>query len=221
MDNQDMLLRLMREVRRRLQNSPACHGWDHTLRVLANTRVLLAEETADRVVAEAAAVLHDVGRADEMSSRGKTCHAELGASLSNDILRQLGVVDEAFISHVAACVRTHRYRARSDEKPASIEARIVYDADKLDSIGAIGIGRAFHFAGRIGARVHNSRDEALNSPSYSHEDSAYREFLVKLQHVHGAMLTAAGRRLAEERHAFMTAFFDQLNREAPPLPTPE
>ena len=83
-------------------------------------------------------------------------------------------------------------------------------ADKLDSIGAIGAGRAFHFAGRIGARVHNSEAEARDSDSYSVEDSAYREYLVKLRHIHEAMLTAEGRRMAEGRHLFMVAFFERI-----------
>jgi len=111
-------------------------------------------------------------------------------------------------------VRTHRYRARGGDRPGSLEARIVFDADKLDSIGAIGIGRSFHFAGRIGARVHNRAAEAEGSASYSREDSAHREFLVKLRHVRRNLLTDAGRRLAAGRHRFMLEFFAQLEREA-------
>jgi uncharacterized protein len=83
----------------------------------------------------------------------------------------------------------------------------------LDSIGAIGIGRSFHFAGRTGARVHNRAEEALASDSYSREDSAYREYLVKLRKIRERMLTDAGRQLAEKRHAFMVAFFEELNEE--------
>jgi len=91
---------------------------------------------------------------------------------------------------------------------------IVYDADKLDSIGAVGIGRAFHFAGRIGARLHNTAAEAVGAPAYSVEDSAYREYLVKLRHVPERMLTPSGRRLAVDRARFMDEFFHRLNDEA-------
>ena len=82
---------------------------------------------------------------------------------------------------IVNCVKRHRYR--SSDLPVTLEEKIVYDADKLDSVGAIGIGRAFLFAGRSGAKVHNTKEDALNSESYSEEDTAYREYLVKLRHI--------------------------------------
>jgi uncharacterized protein len=201
------------EVRRLLASHPQCHGWDHTVRVWHTARRLASLEHADRAVAEYAALLHDIGRAEEDCTNGETCHAAAGAEQVPDVLRRIGVTDNAFIGRVAACVATHRYRRRDARPPLSLEAKIVFDADKLDSLGAVGIGRAFHFAGRIGARVHNTEDEALNAPGYSREDSAYREYLVKLRHLPAVMLTAEGRRIARERHAFMAAFFERLNQE--------
>ena len=107
-------------------------------------------------------------------------------------------------------------RHEKNGRPASIEAKIVYDADKLDSMGAIGIGRAFHFAGRIGARVHNRQEEALNNDSYTIEDTAFREYLVKLRHLQKHLLTAEGRRIGEQRSRFMEVFFQRLLSEAEP-----
>ncbi len=205
--------RLMALVEQRLAAVPGCHDWDHTLRVLHNARHIAGAEKADLTVVEFAAVLHDIGRISEMQDKGKTCHARLGRDLTYEILPGLGVRAAAFIRHVAECVHTHRYRRRGADTPATLEAQVVYDADKLDSIGAVGIGRAFHFAGRIGARLHNTEAAALASASYSREDTAYREFLVKLRHIPGHLLTAEGRRLAAERHQFMLAFFAQFHRE--------
>ena len=202
------------EVARILLASPACHDWEHTCRVRKNALEIAEEEGADLLVVELAALLHDIGRPAELADCGKTDHAVLGANMVPGILRSFGAQDAQFVSRVAECVRTHRYRKRSPEgMPVSLEAKCVFDADKLDSIGAIGIGRAFHFAGRIGAKVHNSAEQALASPSYSREDSAYREYLVKLRHIIGNMLTGTGRRMAQSRHDFMLAFFDELNRE--------
>jgi uncharacterized protein len=192
---------------------PGCHDWDHTLRVFENARHLARVEKADPVVVDFGALLHDIGRAIELQDAGKTCHAALGGQMVPDVLGRIGITDNAFIDHVAACVRTHRYRRRGGAKPETLEAKVVYDADKLDSIGAVGIGRAFHFAGRIGARLHNSETEAVGSESYSREDTAYREYLVKLRHVHEQMLTTEGRRLAAARHRFMVGFFDRLEEE--------
>jgi uncharacterized protein len=200
-------------VRAILGEGPECHGWDHTERVWRTARQLARREHADLAVVECAALLHDIGRADEIRARGGRCHATAGAKAAPALLRELGVTDAPFIRHVAACVRSHRYRRRQGGPPATLEARIVYDADKLDSMGAIGIGRAFHFAGGIGARVHNTRREALGAPSYSREDSAYREYLVKLRHLPQAVLTPSARRLAHARHTFMAAFFRRLQAE--------
>ena len=204
------------KVRSILENAPGCHDFDHTLRVLRNARMIADGEldrndTRSRFAVELAALLHDCARPEEMESQGKICHAEAGAVKSETILRSCGCTDEDLIRIVSECVKRHRYRGKN--APESLIDKIVYDADKLDSIGAVGVGRSFHFAGRAGARLHNTAEEALSGEEYSREDSAYREYLVKLRKIRERMLTDAGRQLAEKRHAFMVAFFEELNEE--------
>lgn len=213
MKYQNSFDKLFRTAREQLQKSPACHDWDHTLRVYNNAVHIAELENADIAIVSFAAILHDIGRPQELEDEGKTCHADLGAEIARQLLNEAGIEERDFINHVCACVHSHRFRKRRGSTPATLEAKIVYDADKLDAIGAIGIGRSFHFAGRVGARVHNTAEEAINSPSYSKEDSAYREFLVKLRNIHENMLTEEGKRIAESRHNFMIQFFDQINRE--------
>lgn len=216
-----LLKRVTACVKGLLETSPACHDWDHTLRVKENALRLSAmmrerepEVPVDELVVETAALMHDIGRLRELRDEGRTDHAVYGAALAAQWLTALGVQDCEFIQKVTDCIKAHRFRQRTGGMaPQTAEARIVYDADKLDSIGAIGIGRAFHFAGRTGARVHNRAAEALAGVSYSHEDSAYREYLVKLRHLQGRMLTSAGRELAESRSRFMAQFFSELNAE--------
>ena len=216
-----LLQRVEACVRDLLANSPACHDWDHTLRVWNNAKRIAAMTKAahpdaplDETLVSVAALMHDIGRPQELADQGKTNHAVYGAELCLKLLPELGVNDASYCARVADCIRSHRFRKREgNAEPASLEAKIVYDADKLDSIGAIGIGRSFHFAGRTGARVHNRAEEALASDSYSREDSAYREYLVKLRKIRERMLTDAGRQLAEKRHAFMVVFFEELNEE--------
>ena len=195
-----------------LQSAPGCHDFDHTLRVLRNAERLAAEmPEADLQVIRLAALLHDIARPQEMSSKGKLCHARKGAEICACELKKYDF-PQAMIDKICACIRTHRFRG-AGPGPQSLEAEIIYDADKLDSIGAVGIGRAFHFAGRENARVHNTSDEALNSEPYSREDSAHREYLVKLRHVADKMLTPAGRRHAAARAEFMHDFFEQMEKE--------
>ena len=90
---------------------------------------------------------------------------------------------------------------------------MLFDADKLDSIGAVGIGRAFLFAGEVGARLHDPAIDIRRTRPYTRDDTAYREFLVKLRRVKGRIFTREGRRIAAERHRFMVAFFERLNKE--------
>jgi uncharacterized protein len=182
------------------------------LRVLNNAEKLASELPESNMhIVRLAALLHDIARPEEMKSKGKICHALEGASMAVSLLKKYQIPED-IVNHIAACICSHRFRGKGPS-PESLEAKILYDADKLDSIGAVGIGRAFHFAGRENARVHNQREEALNSDEYSREDSAYREYLVKLRHVPDKMLTVPGRRIAVDRARFMHDFFEQLDKE--------
>ena len=211
MEFDEAFRRLAGTVKEKLERASGCHDFDHTLRVLRNAELLAKElPAADLRIVRLAALLHDFARPEEMAAKGKLCHAVLGAELVRPLLAEAGFEPET-VDRVSQAVLTHRYRA--NRIPATLEAQIVYDADKLDSLGAVGIGRAFLFAGREHARLHNTREEALGSAEYSREDTAYREYLVKLSKLPGCMLTAPGRRIAGERAGFMHEFFDRLNSE--------
>ena len=183
----------------------------HVLRVEEQIRFLgelLLPEELPRL--QIAALLHDIARPEECASKGRLCHAKLGAEQIVPLLEENGF-PAGIIREVADAVRSHRYRGK--DTPASLEADIIFDADKLDSLGAVGIGRAFLFAGHENARLHNTEEEALNSEAYSKEDTAYREYLVKLRYLPRRMRSDAGRKLAVAKAAFMADFFEQLNRE--------
>lgn len=186
------------------------HGPDHSERVYIMSLAIGNELQARLDILAAAALLHDIGRRFESASRGKICHARKGAEMAEEILAGLGFAQQD-IERIAHCIRAHRFR--SNERPETLEARILFDSDKLDSIGAIGIGRAFLFAGQIGARLHDAEADHAKTLSYSREDTAYREFQVKMSRVRDQMLTPLGRKIAERRHRFMEIFFDELNRE--------
>lgn len=186
------------------------HGPDHSERVYYMALAIGRQLNARLDILAAASFLHDIGRREETESRGSICHAIRSAQLAAPLLDELGVPpdDIAAIQH---CIRAHRFRGT--EKPQSLEARILFDADKLDSIGAVGIGRAFLFAGQIGAKLHDAEIDHDTTLAYSKEDTAYREFQVKMSRVRGHMLTGPGKKLAEKRHRFMETFFAELNRE--------
>lgn len=168
------------------------------------------KENADMDILRVAAILHDIGREEETNSKGKICHAERSAILAREILKKYDLENEK-INKITHCIETHRFRG--NKTPISKEAKILFDADKLDSIGAIGIGRDFLFAGEIGSRVHNKDVDIEKTQPYTREDTAYREFVVKLRKIKDRMLTEEGRKIAEERHKFMTEFFERLDKE--------
>ncbi len=186
------------------------HGWDHVERVERLAAHIARCEGADLFIVRLAAFLHDVARVVEDSSGGTICHAEAGSAMAFDFLREKGL-DEKAARHVADCVLAHRFR--NEHAPATIEAKCLYDADKLDSIGAIGIGRAFLFAGEVNAKLHNPDVDVLATSAYTGEDTAYREYMVKLRHVRERMQTREGARIARVRHEFMTVFFARLTAE--------
>jgi uncharacterized protein len=197
-------------VRKEMTTTLNSHGWDHVQRVYDGCLKIGRKEKGDLRVLALAALLHDIGRREEQASKGKICHAQVGAAKAEKILSRFSVPDK-IKQEVLHCIRSHRFRGK--RVPESLEARILFDADKLDSIGALGIGRAFLFAGEVGARLHNSHRDLSQTVSYSREDTAYREFQVKLIKVKDRMLTPSGKVIAAGRHRFMVRFFQRLEEE--------
>jgi uncharacterized protein len=167
-------------------------------------------ENADMDVLGAAAYLHDIGRALQDAANGAICHAEKGAQMAEPMVAALPLSKKQK-QNIIHCVRSHRFR--NQHKPATIEAKVLFDADKLDAIGAVGVARAFLFAGEVGARLHNPDLEAESTRPYSVDDTGYREFKVKLCKIKDRMLTAQGRKWARERQAFMEDFFNRFLAE--------
>jgi uncharacterized protein len=202
--------RIKRLVREEMDRFPDSHGWDHVRRVYALCLKLGRKERADLAILKLAALLHDIGRKEELDSKGKKCHAQVGSEKARTLLNQFNIPEEVQ-KEILHCIRSHRFRGR--QVPLTIEAKVLFDADKLDSIGAVGIGRAFLFAGEVGARLHNSHKDLSGTVSYSREDTAYREFQFKLKNIKDRMQTTSGRAIAEGRHRFMVRFFNHLDAE--------
>lgn len=199
-------------VRAFYDGSDSAHDYDHILRVTA-TAVRLAEaEGADVGVVRAAALLHDIGRAEEDHGAGQVDHAELSARQARAFLTDRGASGE-FAERVAEAIRSHRFRGEA--RPASVEAQILFDADKLDAIGAIGVARAFAVAGSLKQKLYCEPDPAAQATRDQHnaDHSPVQEFQVKLSKLRERFHTPTAQAIAEERHAFMAAFFEQLARE--------
>jgi len=186
------------------------HDWDHTLRVCRLCRRIGAAEGADMDVLLVAAYLHDIGRSYQDDTNGAVCHAEKGARLAAAIVEKLPLTADQK-ENILHCIRTHRFRGNCP--PQTPEARVLFDADKLDAIGAVGVARAFLFAGEVGARLHSPEADIETTRPYSIDDTGYREFKVKLCKIKDRILTREGQKLAVDRHLIMEEFFNRFLEE--------
>jgi uncharacterized protein len=205
-----ILPRIYRAARQQLADAPGSHDWEHTLRVFRLCRRIGPVEGADMLVLEAAALLHDIGRPFQEASNGSVCHAVRGAAMAGRIIAALPLT-AARKENIIHSVRAHRFR--DSHVPESIEAKVLFDADKLDAIGAVGVARAYLFAGELGACLHNPHLPPEQAEPYSRNDTGHREFSVKLSKIKDRMLTGEGCRLARDRHAFMVSFFNRFLEE--------
>lgn len=192
------------------------HDFNHVLRVLALAERLAEAEGADLDVVRQAALLHDISRAEDhnaesgfaMQTASETDHAVLAARYARDLLAGEA---PAFIEAVAHCIEAHRFRNAIE--PQTIEAQCLFDADKLDAIGAVGVARSFAYAGGAGMPLWGEVSAGYTPGVSDDLHTPRHEFEVKLKRIKDRMYTASGKRMAEDRHRFMVAFFERMARE--------
>ncbi len=212
--NKKILTKIESEAKKYFIGASGCHDWSHIDRVRNLALHIGKKEKADLKVLEAACLLHDIGRKEEMDSNGKFCHAEKGAELAEKFLIKLKL-DKKDIENIKHCIISHRFR--NEYIPKTIEAKVLFDADKLDSIGMVGVGRAFLFSGYIKNSMYTGREKYLaknvGDHSYSKEDTPVMEYEFKLKKVKNKILTKTGKKVALERHNYMVDFFERFNQE--------
>ena len=119
------------------------------------------------------------------------------------------------IQAVQHCIRAHRFR-NNGEKPETLEAKVLFDADKLDVLGAIGAARTIAYAALDGQPTYAEPSESFiktgqKEPGEAH--SSYHEYLFKLCKIKDLMFTQSGKRVAEARHAYLVNFYEELQAE--------
>jgi uncharacterized protein len=190
------------------------HGFDHAMRVYKMAESIGAQLDADLEILRAAALLHDASGAAPGEGNARSSHEQDSAEFARSVLQGEGWEEER-IAAVEHCIRAHRYR--NQEEPESLEAKILFDADKLDVVGAFGVARTIGYAVQAHRPIFSQPsqqflNEGLKEPDELH--SAYHEYLFKLRHVKDRLFTQQAKRLAEYRHKILTEFFEQLAAEA-------
>ncbi|MGB8644793.1 MAG: HD domain-containing protein [Anaerolineae bacterium] len=200
------------QARTMYHEGDSAHDFEHILRVLRMAEKIAQAEGADLEIVRAAVLLHDVARADEDHGGIMVDHAELSAEWAHAFLLDNGE-SPAFADRVADAIRAHRFRGTNT--PGALEGQVLFDADKLDAIGAIGIARVFAVAGALHQKLYaeTGGDTTATRDQHNASHTPVAEFNVKLSKLRDRFHTATARKIAEERHRYMTEFFERLADE--------
>ncbi len=134
----------------------SAHDKEHIYRVLYNALdIAQTEERVDYDILISACLLHDVGRKEQFENPS-VCHAMAGAEKAYVFLKGHGFPEE-YAAAVRDCIRSHRFR--KSDPPQSIEAKILFDADKIDVSGAIGIARTLVYKGKVAEPLYTLQED--------------------------------------------------------------
>ncbi|MBD3181487.1 HD domain-containing protein [Candidatus Poribacteria bacterium] len=204
-------------VRISLKNTDIAHGFDHIEYVVAMAKKIAIEEKADLRIVIPAAYLHDAVSRAEVESFDE--HTDESALVAADFLREIGFSHDE-IGRIVEVIKTSSYESYlKGEKPISIEAKVVRDADWLDSMGARGIARVFAFAGHYGCPEmgkvswHPESPVKLEMSTKGPDPSPLYHFFSKLLWLKDEMQTSAGKIEAQKRHQPMVDFLNTYKSE--------
>lgn len=199
----------------------SAHNLDHVFRVY-NLCLLIAkhEENVDLEVLIPSALLHDIARVEESKDKtGEIDHAILGSEIAEDILMKLKYEEEK-IEKIKHCIISHRFRTGNE--PNTIEAKILFDADKLDALGASGIARTFMLSGQFGQRltIKGTIDDYLEYNTVENgrlkdvsKHTPFIEYETKFKKIPNKLYTKQAKEIGEERLKFMEEYFNRLKLE--------
>lgn len=189
----------------------SAHDKEHIYRVLYNgLEIAKAEDEVNYDVLITACLLHDIGRGAQFENPS-VCHAMVGGEKAVCFLMENGF-DEEFSRKVKHCIQTHRFR--KSMQPESVEAKILFDADKLDVTGAIGIARTLMYKGNVAEPIYNVLPSGeISDGTQDTAPSFFNEYKFKLEKLYDKFYTASGAQLAQERRKIAVAFYENLYQE--------
>lgn len=205
-----LLDRIRTKVKKIYEGRDPAHDLQHILRVYKNAELIGKREGADMEVLLAAVLLHDIVVYPKGSAKSSKS-ADDSADMAEKILKGYGVSKEK-IDRISYCIRTHSYSRRL--VPATLEGKILQDADRLDALGAIGIARTFSVGGSEDRMFYNP-DDPFWKTGREPDDWQWTldHFQAKLLWLKDSMHTKAAQEMAEERTRFMEQFIEQLKKE--------
>lgn len=203
--------------------SCSAHDLEHVFRVHKFCLYLAQYESSVNLdVLNTAALLHDIAKVKEdLDNSGNTDHALLGSKMAEIILEELGYTEN--LNHITQCIKTHRFKGNN--RPETLEAKILFDADKIDILGSIGIARSYMIAGKYGQSIYNniSIDNYIKNNLVGGDPkgrimdiskhSPNLEFEIKIKKIPENLFTDKAKEIARQRIGFMENYFSQLKKD--------
>lgn len=211
MDKETILASIKAQVKAHCLEDMSGHDWHHIDRVVSNALLIGEAEGADLYIVQLAALLHDLKDWKFNGGYSDTGHARA--------LMQENGVDSDTIEKVCDIVANVSFKGTEAIVPMkNVEGQAVQDADRLDALGAVGISRCFAYGGSRGIPIYDpeivpSFDNYSSKILGKEKTSVINHFHEKLLILKDLMNTPTGKKLAQERHAFIESFLDQFYKE--------
>jgi uncharacterized protein len=211
-DKSNIILNTIDFVKSTLADAEGGHDWWHIYRVWKTAKHIAQFEVVDMFIVELGALLHDI--ADSKFHNGDE---EIGPQRARDFLHSLQV-EEIIIVHVENIINNISFKGgKLPQLFNSPELDVIQDADRLDALGAVGIARTFNYGGYKGREIYNPEIKPnlnLSKEEYKKSEApTLNHFYEKLLLLKDRMNTTTGRKMAENRHAFMLSYLDQFYKE--------
>ena len=187
------------------------HGREHIYRVLYNgLEIAKTEENVDYNVLIAACLLHDIGRKEEKENLGLP-HALVGGDKAYDFLVKHGFAKD-YAERVKHCIQNHSKKRENIE--LSLEAKILFDADKIDLTGTIGLARTLMYQGAFSEPIYiRHPDGTISDGEKDTEPSFFQEYKCRLEKIPSRLYTRKAREIAAKRQGIAAAFYKSLYQE--------
>lgn len=196
-------------VQRSAEQADAAHDGEHIRRVVAWATRLAELEGANPEIVLPAAWLHDCVTVPK-SSPLRSQASRMAAEAAIQLLGSQGYPSE-LLPAIGHAIEAHSFSAGI--QPRSLEAAVVRDADRLDSLGALGVARCLMLSASLGRRLYDPSAPFPGQRPADDQLNAIDHFYTKLLKLSEGMLTQAGREEAQRRTVFMQGFLEQLRSE--------
>lgn len=200
---------LLKNEIRGLMNNDSAHDFAHIIRVFKNAQIICKKERVNEKLVLSAVLLHDIVSYPKSDKRSKLSSIQ-SAEKSKKILKKFNFTKEE-IQIISDAIRDHSFS--QNKIPATIEGKILQDADRLDAIGAIGIARVFSVGGSEKRPFYNAKDPFCKNRTPDDQAWTLDHFYRKLLKLESLMNTKSGKIEAKKRTKIMKNFLNQLKNE--------